>query len=43
MLVFLPNQGYSTADVVSEISLDHLNNWLDTYTERGIGPKISKI
>ncbi|KKL61785.1 hypothetical protein LCGC14_2191850 [marine sediment metagenome] len=33
MFVFLPNHDNSTADIVSEISLDNLNYWLDTYTE----------
>lgn len=33
MMVFLPNEGLTTKDIVSEFSVANLNAWLDTYME----------
>ena len=43
MLVLLPYVGYSTADIVTQLTMDNLNNWLDSYKERELGIYLPKF
>ncbi|SDE64968.1 serpin B [Pricia antarctica] len=43
MLLFLPHEGFSTTDIVSELNMENLKNWLDSYSKSGLAIQLPKF
>ena len=43
MAVFLPHEDFDTNDIVADLSMENLRNWLERYTERGLDIKLPKF